>query len=155
MPRTVSEISLSAPPSNVDKPGWTLLFVAWLLACISTLGSLFLSEVVGLPPCVLCWWQRVFMYALVPVLLVGLLHYDGSVVRYALPLIALGWLTAFYHYLLYKGYIPETLQPCGQGPSCAEINLELLGFITIPMLSLVAFSMLAFVILLVRKRSRM
>ncbi len=134
---------------EAGQPGWTLLFCAWLLACIGTLGSLFFSEVMGLPPCVLCWWQRVFMYPLVAVLLVGLLNYDRSVVRYALPLVALGWLTAFYHYLLYNGYIPEALQPCGQGPSCADINLELLGFITIPMLSLMAFSILAFVLLVV------
>jgi disulfide bond formation protein DsbB len=133
-------------------PGWVLLFAAWLLACIGTLGSLFFSEVMGLPPCVLCWWQRVFMYPLVVILLIGLLHYDRSVVRYALPLVVLGWLTAFYHYLLYSGYIPEALQPCGQGPSCAEINLELFGFVTIPLLSLAAFSVLAVLLLAVRQR---
>ena len=137
---------------KVTQPGWTLLFAAWLLACVGTLGSLFFSEVMGLPPCVLCWWQRVFMYPLVVILLVGLLHYDRSVVRYALPLVVLGWLTAFYHYLLYSGYIPETLQPCGQGPSCAEINLELFGFVTIPLLSLAAFTVLAVLLLLVRQR---
>lgn len=136
----------------LSQPGWTLLFAAWLLASVGTLGSLFFSEVMGLPPCVLCWWQRVFMYPLVVILLVGLLHYDRSVVRYALPLVVLGWLTAFYHYLLYKGFIPETLQPCGQGPSCAEINLEIFGFITIPMLSLVAFSILTIALLVVWKR---
>jgi disulfide bond formation protein DsbB len=74
------------------------------------------------------------------------------VVRYALPLVVLGWLTAFYHYLLYSGYIPEAMQPCGQGPSCAEINLELFGFVTIPLLSLAAFSVLAVLLLAVRQR---
>jgi len=123
-----------------DQPGWFLVFACWLLACFGTLGSLFFSEVMGLPPCVLCWWQRIFMYPLVMILLVGLFPYDCRVIRYALPLAALGWLVAFYHYLVYSGYIPESLQPCGEGPSCAEINLELLGFVTIPLLSLFAFS---------------
>jgi len=66
--------------------------------------------------------------------------------------IAFGWLTAIDHYLLYMGFISETLQPCGQGLSCAEINLEFLGFTTIPMLSQVMFSILVFVLLVLCKR---
>jgi len=92
------------------QPGWTLLFACWLLALAGMLGSLFFSEVMGLPPCVLCWWQRIFMYPLVIILLVRLFNYDQAVIRYALPLAVLGWLTAFYHYLVYSGYIPESLR---------------------------------------------
>ena len=135
-----------------DGTAWALLFACWLLASIATLGSLFFSEVMGLPPCVLCWWQRVFMYPLVVIFLVGLFSFDRTVVRYALPLAALGWLTAFYHYLVYSGYIPEGLQPCGQGPSCARINLELFGFVTIPLLSLAAFSVIIVLLFIIRRR---
>ena len=53
-------------------PGWAFLFAAWLIATASTLGALFLSEVMQIAPCVLCWYQRVFMFPLVWVLATGL-----------------------------------------------------------------------------------
>ena len=61
-------------------------------------------------------------------------------VKYALPLAIAGWLTALYHTLLYSGIIPESLQPCTQGVSWTEEYINLFGFLTIPMLSLLSFS---------------
>ena len=40
--------------------GWILIFVCWLIAMAALFGSLFFSEIMGLKPCVLCWWQRIF-----------------------------------------------------------------------------------------------
>jgi len=137
---------------SASQPGWTPLFGAWLLATTATLGSLFFSEVMGIAPCVLCWWQRIFMYPLVVVLLVGLLHTDRSVIRYALPLAVTGWLVALYHLLVYTGFVPEGLQPCGDGPSCAEVSLNLFGFVTIPLLSLAGFSAIIALLFLARHR---
>ena len=97
--------------------GWYLMFGCWLIASIATLGSLFLDKALGIEPCSLCWYQRIFMYPLVVILLVGLLPLDRRVTRYALPLAILGWMTALYHMLMYVGIIPESLQPCGSGPS--------------------------------------
>ena len=71
----------------------------------------------------------------------GLLPYDPGVVRYALPLAAIGGLIAFYHLLLQIGVIPESAAPCRQGVSCSEAQLQVLGFVSIPMLSLVVFAM--------------
>ena len=102
---------------GVSQASWYLLFAAWLLASAATLGSLFLSEVMGMTPCPLCWYQRVFMYALVPVLLAGMHPLDPRAARYAAPLAVLGWLTAFYHLLVYEGIIPEKMQPCGSDNS--------------------------------------
>ena len=65
--------------------------------------------------------------------------FDKSVVKYALPLATAGWLTAMYHTLLYSGIIPESMQPCTQGVSCTEEYINLFGFVTIPMLSLLSF----------------
>lgn len=45
---------------------------------VSTLGALFLSEVMGVAPCVLCWYQRIFMFPLVFVLATGLFPLDCS-----------------------------------------------------------------------------
>jgi len=132
---------------------WILIFSCWLIAATGTLGSLFLSEVMGLTPCVLCWYQRIFMYPLVVLLLVGLFQVDRSVYRYALPLAIIGWCFAVYHYLVYSGYMPENLQPCSKEASCAEINLELLGFITIPMMSILAYTAIIILLFISRRRT--
>jgi len=39
-----------------------LIFGAWLVASTSTLGALFFGEVMNLPTCVLCWYQRLFFH---------------------------------------------------------------------------------------------
>ena len=132
----------ASTPSDRADAGWTLLFAAWLVATVSTLGALFLSEVMQVPPCVLCWYQRIFMFPLVLVLAAGLFPLDRKVVRYATPLAAAGWLVALFHVLLTKGYIPESATPCTQGIPCSRIEVEWLGFLTIPLLSLLSFSVI-------------
>jgi disulfide bond formation protein DsbB len=135
-----------------DSTNWNLIFLSWILATVGMLGSLFFSEVMELQPCVLCWYQRIFMYPLVVILLLGLYPYDKGVIRYSLPLAVIGCGFAIYHYLVYSGYIPEGLQPCGEGPSCADINLELFGFITIPMLSILSYTAIILLLSLARYR---
>lgn len=122
---------------------WSILFVCWLLVTGATLGSLFFSEIMELPPCSLCWVQRVFMFPLAIILLVGLFPPDGSVVRYALPLALCGLATAVFHVLLQLEVIPESASPCQQGVSCADVSLALFGFLSIPVLSLAVFSAVA------------
>ena len=122
---------------------WTVVFVCWLLVTGATLGSLFFSEVMELPPCSLCWVQRVFMFPLVLILLVGLFPFDGSVIRYALPISLCGVIVALYHMALQLGIIPESAAPCRQGVSCSDVSFALFGFVSIPMLSLTVFSAVA------------
>ncbi len=118
---------------------WTPTFGAWLLAAAATLGALFMSEIMGFAPCVLCWYQRIFMFPLVFILAVGLFPFDPKVVRYALPLAVGGLLVAGFHLLLTAGFIPETLTPCRQGIPCSTVQVQWLGFVTIPLLSFLAF----------------
>ncbi len=123
---------------KLDK-GWLLLLTAWVFATGATLGSLFFSEVMELPPCSLCWYQRVFMMPLALVLFMGLFPFDAKVVRYALPLSAAGTLVALYHILLQVGVIPESVAPCSQGVSCTDVELLVFGVFSIPVLSFLAF----------------
>ena len=132
---------------------WMLVFAGWLVAAASTLGALFFSEVMELPPCVLCWYQRIFMFPLVLVLPLGLFPFDAKVARYALPLAAGGWLVALYHLLPVAGLIPESAGPCVQGVPCSELPVQWLGFVTIPLLSFVAFSTLAALLIAAHTRS--
>ena len=138
--------------SNQNPSNWTILFLCWLVAGVSAMGSLFFSYIMGFAPCVLCWYQRIFLFPLVIILAVGLFPFDKYVVKYALPLAIAGWLTALYHNLLYAGIIPESIQPCSQGVSCTEEYIELFGFLSIPMLSLLSFSTITAILIILSRR---
>jgi disulfide bond formation protein DsbB len=131
---------------------WTIIFVCWAIASVSVLGSLFFSEIMEFAPCTLCWYQRIFMFPLVLIFLAGLFPFDKGIFKYALPLALVGWGFAFYHYLLYSGFIPESIQPCSQGVSCSETYLDLFGFLTIPMLSLISFSIIIALLFILKRR---
>ena len=138
-------MSATVPPSlRPATPGadraWMLVFACWVLASASALGALFFSEVMGLPPCVLCWYQRICMFPLVLLLPLGLFPFDARVVRYALPLAAIGLAISLFHVLLVHGFIPEQAQPCRQGIPCDKNPIEWFGFLGIPDLSLAAFA---------------
>jgi len=90
---------------------------------------------------------------LVIVLAAGLFPFDKSAVKYALPLAIAGWLTALYHNLLYSGIIPESIRPCSQGVSCTEKYIDLFGFLTIPMLSLLSFTAIITLLLILMRRT--
>lgn len=132
---------------------WTILFLCWLIASVSTLGSLFFSHVMEFTPCVLCWYQRICLFPLVFILAAGLFPFDKTVVKFALPLAIVGLITAFYHTLLYAGIMPESTQPCARGVSCAEKYIELFGVISIPMLSLLAFLAITALLVLLKRRN--
>ena len=135
---------------NTDKR-WTLLFVCWLLVSGATLGSLFFSEIMELPPCSLCWVQRIFMFPLPIILLMGLFPFDANVVRYSLPLAAGGCLVALYLTLLQVGVIPESAAPCRQGVSCTDAYFDLFGFLSIPVMSLLTFACVVTLLVVLRR----
>jgi len=120
-----------------------LPYAAWVVALVATAGSLFFSEVMDLPPCILCWYQRIAMYPLVLVIGVGILTRDARWKYYALPLSLTGLAIAIYHNLLYYHLIPESITPCKEGLSCTTVQIEWLGFITIPLMALTAFILIS------------
>lgn len=131
---------------------WTLLLLAWAVALLATLAALFIGEVMGRTPCVLCWYQRISMFPLALILAVACYNSDTGVWRYALPLAASGWLIALYHCLLYFGVIPDSIKPCGAGPSCSSADMTILGGIPLPLLSLLAFTLISVLLMLIRRR---
>jgi disulfide bond formation protein DsbB len=137
--------------SRRSQAAWPLLFVAWVVVTTATLGSLFFSEVMGIPVCLLCWYQRIAMYPMVLVLAVGLLPYDPKVIRYATALTAVGWLIALFQVLLVAGIIPESAQPCVQGIPCSETHIALFGFLSIPVLSILTFSLIGLLLFFAHK----
>lgn len=124
------------------------LHFALIISTVSTLGSLYFSEFLKLPPCSLCWYQRIFMFPIMIIILVGLWKKDKNVAYFVLPFSIIGMIISLYHNLLYTGFISESFQPCSIGISCTTKQLELLGFISIPLLSLLSFILITIFVLL-------
>jgi disulfide bond formation protein DsbB len=129
-------------------------YLAWAVALVSMLGSLYFSEIKNYAPCILCWYQRIAMYPLVAIIGVGILRRDRSMWTYALPLSIIGAGIALYHNLLQWKIIPEQLAPCTQGISCVTRNVIALNFVTIPLLSLAAFSLITVLMFIRRADTR-
>lgn len=120
------------------------LWLAFIVALTATLGSLFYSEVMQYTPCNLCWWQRIFMYP--QVILLGLAAWkkNNSIVDYSIVLSAIGAGIAAFHY--YGQMIDSGILSCstlGQTASCATLHVLEYGYVTIPLMSFSAFSLIA------------
>jgi disulfide bond formation protein DsbB len=126
--------------SETTKPVlWNMLFLCWLIAGVATLGSLFFSEVMDRVPCVLCWYQRIFMFPIAIILTIACFSEDRRGAVYAWALAAGGAVVAGYHTLLVAGWIPKSWLPCQAGISCADQKLDILNGLQIPWLALAAF----------------
>lgn len=128
-----------------------VLYLSLLQAIVATLGSLYYSEIRHFTPCILCWYQRILMYPLILIVAVGIIRKDKLLHLYVLPMSVLGFFIAFYHVLLQKGILPETVAPCTLGASCITKHIGYFGFITIPVMSLTAFAIITLCMILYKK----
>ena len=130
------------------------LYLAWLVALVATGGSLYFSEVRQFVPCTLCWYQPILMYP--QVILLGIASYrqDRHIIPYLLPLTVLGGSISLYHYLEQK--VPDfgTSEVCQAGVPCSTEYINWLGSITIPMLALIAFSLITLLLVGVATTAR-
>ncbi|MDT8306557.1 MAG: disulfide oxidoreductase [Anaerolineae bacterium] len=128
--------------------------LAFLVALVATLGSLYYSEVRGFIPCTLCWYQRILMYPLVAILLAGLIRRDPGLAAYVVPLALLGILVSGYHYTLQLGLWSSESAACRVGVPCSGRYVNWLGFITIPFQALTAFILITVLMIGARAASR-
>lgn len=134
--------------------GENALFAAWGFALVSSLAVLFIGEVLGKTPCVLCWYQRAFMFPLAVILGIAAWRSDFGIRSYAIPLAAIGAAVAVWHLGLYIGVIPEAIQPCTEtGPSCTSEDMLVFG-IPIPLLSIAAFATIIVLLLAARPETQ-
>lgn len=150
---STAEQSVSNTPIDIKDSATLALLAAWILALSASLAVLFIGEVMGQAPCVLCWYQRIAMFPLAVVLGIAAWRGDLGVWRYGLPIAFAGLLVAGFHTLLYYGVIPESITPCGAGPSCTDAEMTIFG-LAIPALSLAAFVGLVAFLLQVRKGAK-
>ncbi|AUJ25738.1 MULTISPECIES: disulfide oxidoreductase [Virgibacillus] len=130
-----------------------LLLFIWAPSIVALLGSLFFSEIMGYPPCDLCWIQRIFMYPLVIIYGTALWKKDISIALPGLFLSGIGMLVSIYHYLTQKlPALQKAGDACGLIP-CNTIYINWFGFVTIPFLAGTAFIFI-FVLHIILIRSR-
>ncbi|PFP29559.1 disulfide bond formation protein B [Bacillus sp. AFS073361] len=127
------------------------LLLAWIAAIIATLGSLYFSEVMHFIPCTLCWYQRIFMYPLAIILGVAVYRNDQGIYKYALPLSIIGLLIAGYHTLLQKIPYLQQFEMCTTGVPCSKDYINWLGFVTIPLLALIAFMVITICLIIISR----
>ncbi|WCK57181.1 disulfide bond formation protein B (plasmid) [Aneurinibacillus sp. Ricciae_BoGa-3] len=113
------------------------LIIIASLSFLSMIGSLYFSEVMQLLPCDLCWYQRICMYPIGLLVVISLFIHDNHVKHYIRFLSIVGFVVALYH--LYIQYFHQHSSFCRIGSYCGEIQIEFFGFITIPLMSAVAF----------------
>jgi disulfide bond formation protein DsbB len=116
----------------------SLLGLAWSVATVATLGSLYYSDVVGFPPCLLCWYQRIAMYPLAVVLGVAALRADRGSAWYTVPVAALGAAIALYHYFL-EWFPTLDVGACSVDVPCSVPWFRTFGFISLPYMALSGF----------------
>ncbi len=134
----------------MNKP---LLF-GWIVSIVATLGSLYFSEVKHFIPCELCWYQRIFMYPIVLLLGVAFYQNDQKVYKYILSLSVIGLAISTYHTALQKLPSLQGFGSCSSSAPCTRDYINWFGFVTIPILALVAFLLITISMVVVRRNSR-
>ena len=130
------------------------LYGAFAVALVGMLGSLYFSEIADFPPCVLCWYQRIALYPVVFITAFAIYRKSREIIAPAFALISIGWLIGLYHNLLYYKILPEAAAPCIAGVSCTTKYIEWFGFVTIPLLSFVAMTMILVALIIHWKSSK-
>jgi disulfide bond formation protein DsbB len=122
--------------------GGSAIWLAWIVALVATVGSLGYSEVIHFVPCRLCWYQRIAMYPLAVILLVGAIRREVVVKYYALPLALIGLAVSIYHNVV-------QFFPSLEGGSCDPLNpcsarsIEMFGFMDLPFMAGAGFIVIA------------
>ena len=143
---------LAKGPEAAYLLGDKTIWLAWAVAVVATVGSLIYSEVIHFVPCKLCWFQRIAMYPLAFILLVGAIRREAAVRYYGLPLAAVGLLISIYHNVI-------QFYPSLEGGSCDPLNpcsarsVEVFGFIDIPFMAGAGFILISVLLALYVKKT--
>jgi hypothetical protein len=117
------------------------LALAAVVATVCMAGSLYFSEVAHFPPCRLCWYQRIAMYPLVPLLGIAAWRRDVGVRLYAAVIAATGGAISVFHILVERNIIHESGACDPSNPCNIKWVNDRLGYLTIPGMALSGFAL--------------
>jgi disulfide bond formation protein DsbB len=119
-----------------------VLWIAFLVAATATAGSLYFSEVADFVPCQLCWYQRIAMYPLAPMLGIAAVRQDVGIRLYAWVLAGSGALISTYHYII--EWMPDLeVTACAADVPCTAVYVREFGFVSIAFMALCGFLAIA------------
>lgn len=135
----ISPAAVSARFRVAKMVGPSALWLGVLVTGTCMAGSLYFSEIANFPPCKLCWYQRICMFSLVPILLVAALRRDRNVWPYAATLSAIGAPISAYHYLHER--FPTVIETgaCDPANPCSVVWFFRFHYISLPMMALTGF----------------
>jgi len=115
------------------------LYIVLFISFAGTGGSLYAEYAMTLTPCELCWYQRIFMYSIFAVSLIGAIIKDEKdTYKYIFGLSIPGLIIAVYQYLI-QLFPSSSFFECSIDNPCTKIDFQLFGFLTIPLISAIAF----------------
>lgn len=131
----------------------SFLYFAWLIALIGFCFSIFYGEILGNPPCLLCWYQRIALFPLVILLGIAVYRGESMIIPYVLPIVVLGALVAVFHLL--QPYVPllQKAKVCSSEVPCSHAIFTIFGVSGLPLLSAIGFFLIALILLIVKKNS--
>jgi len=130
------------------------LLLAWLIALVTTLGSLYYSKVQGYPPCELCWYQRIAIYPFSVILGIAAWRRDRAIRVYAIPVLAIGAAVAAYNHWI-QAYPPESGSAfCTADLPCTARYVWQFGFVSLPFMALSACAFMIVLLAVARPTPR-
>jgi len=118
----------------------TFLF-GFLVALGAVTLSLFYSEIVGFPPCELCWIQRIFLYPQLVLFGMELYKKERSIIDFSIVFAVLGSIVSIFHIYIENGGSSSlgcaALTPTNVNQvSCAIRYIYEFGYVTMPIMAL-------------------
>ncbi len=111
-------------------------YFGFLISLGAVALSLFYSDVIGFPPCDLCWIQRIFIYPQLILFAMELYKRDKTILDFSIAFAFIALIVAFYHVYIELGGQASYLPCDANGVSCATKYVLEFSYITIPMMSL-------------------
>jgi disulfide bond formation protein DsbB len=137
--------------SLLDDLAPAALPLAAVVAATSMGGSLYFSEVLGYVPCTLCWYQRIAMYPLAPMLGIAAVRRDPSVRVTGWVLAGSGAVISVYHYVIQ--WLPNLeATSCSADNPCSAVWVREFGFVSIPFMALCGFLAIAALLAVAARR---
>jgi disulfide bond formation protein DsbB len=137
-----------------DDIGRMALPLAWVVAVVTTLGSLYYSKVQEFLPCELCWYQRICIYPFAVILGIATWRRDAAIRVYAIPVFAIGMVISAYHTWI-QAYPPsDGTSFCTADAPCTTRFVWEFEFVSLPFMALSALVVMTALLLVARPASR-
>ncbi|MGZ9785696.1 disulfide bond formation protein B [Bacillus pseudomycoides] len=127
-----------------------MIYFSFFISIIATIGSLYFSEVKGFVPCNLCWYQRILMYPIPLLIVISIIKDDRNIKYYFRFLSLIGIFVSSYHNFIQINQQHSSF--CGVTSNCLNVYGKYFGFLTIPLMSLIAFLLLFIISFLIKDK---